>query len=300
MRYAVHYNRTFRYFDEVDEVIFDYKGSEAIVDFIPKTLKEYQKAIINLIQIKDVAEVISYLNKLKTLHSNFVVQISLFNQTNIIELLQDNEIEYMFADFARDYDTFYTMRELGAKEIYIVEGLAFNLRNLQEIRKEEGLSLRVFPDIAQSARGTTYVIPPVTKFWIRPEDTELYEQYVDVFELCRTDDKQSVIYEVYKNQQWLGQLEDIILDFDTTLDNTSLDPRFGQERINCGKRCNYGRCNLCTEMEDLAARFKLVGITIQKPKKKNEITTEEKERMLSELKERGKEINESQTDKETV
>lgn len=278
MQYAIHYNAKFRHFDEVNEVIFDYKGTESIIDFIPKILKkENQRAVINLNQIEDIKEVIPFINKLKTIHSNLIVQIDYFNQKKYIELLQDNEINFMFSNFAKDYDTYYSMAELGAKDIYIVEYLGFCLDKLQFIKNKYQINLRVIPDIAQSAKGSSAIVPQITKFWVRPEDTELYEEYIDIFEICRSDDRQSVIYEIYKRQQWLGNIEDIIMDLDIDVKNENLNPRFGLERLNCGKKCMYGRCTLCQRMEDLALRFNLAGISIQKKKKKEEISEEEKE-----------------------
>lgn len=301
MYYAVHYHRSFRHFDEIDEVVFDYQGTEAIVDYVPKILKKQeQKAVINLSKIEQIENVIPFINKLKTIHPNILTQIDFFSQKGYIELLNDNNIDFMFSTLAKDYETLYSMIDLGAKEVYLVEFLCFCLKNLQELRKEKNIKFRVFPDIAQSAKGTTRIIPEITKFWIRPEDTELYEQYIDTFELCRLDDRQSVIYEIYKRQQWFGKVNDIILDLDITVENTNLDPRFGRERINCGKRCTYGRCNLCQEMQNLALRFNVAGISIEKKKKKNEISQEDKEILMDKLKNHLEQNNESKTDEKVV
>lgn len=296
MRYAVNYNANFRYFDQVDEVVFDYKGSESIVDFIPKILKrQEQKAIINLCEIENIKEIIPYLNKLKQVHVNIMVQIDYIKQRDIIELLKDNKIDFMFKNFAKDYDTFYSMVQLGAEDITVVEYLGFCLDNLQEMRNKYGISIRVIPDIAQSAAGTGRIIPPITKFWIRPEDTELYEPYVDVFQILRNDDRQSVIFEIYKRQQWLGNIQDIIMDLDVDIQNDNINPRFGLMRLDCNKKCMYGKCNLCMEIQDLALRFNLAEITIQKKSKKF-ITQEEKEKIQADLDKRKEKINESTTD----
>ena len=295
MRYAIQYNKSFRYFEDVDEVVFDYKGTESIIDFIPKILKKQeQKAVINLINIKEIQDIIPFINKLKTIHPNILIQIDFFKQRNFIELLEDNNIDFMFINYIKDFETLYTAIDLGAKEVYIVEFLGFCLRSLQELRKTKNIRFRVFPDIAQSIIGTTRTIPEITKFWIRPEDTELYEQFVDVFELCRMDDRQSVIYEIYKRQQWFGKISDIILDFDSNIENTNLDPRFGRERINCWKQCLYGgKCNLCQEMEKLALSFNAAGISIEKKKKKIEISQEDKEKIGKLLEESLEKNNES-------
>lgn len=301
MRYAIFYNKSFRYFSEVDEIIFEYSGVGDIVKFVTEKFKENQRAIINVTKIENIENIIPYLNKLSKEHSNFIIQINMFTQKKYIELLKDNNINYMFANFATNLDTFFSMVNLEAKDIYIVEELAFNLKNLQDVRKKYNINFRLIPDVAQSAKGTSYTIPSITKFFIRPEDIEEYEKYIDVIEIYRQDDRQSVIYEIYKKQQWLGQLEDIILDLDVELNNTNIAPHFGRERINCGKRCMFEKCNLCLEIQNLANRFQLTDISIIKKKKKSEISSTEKEEILKSIKkQKDKENNESTINKETV
>lgn len=269
MRYAVFYNADFRHFDEIDEIVFDYSGYADIVDFVSNKFKEQrQKAVINITDADNIDIIISYLNKLKTVHPNFIVQIDLMSQKSYIELLKNNEIDFMFANFANNYDTFYSMIDLGAEDIYITETLCFDLKNLQDARDKYGINLRVIPDVAQYARGTGRIIPQISKFFIRPEDIEKYDEYVDVIEIYRRDDRQSVIYEIYKNQQWLGKLNEIILDLDTDINNIAISTHFGPNRIGCQKRCMIGKCNLCMEIENLANRFDIANIAIIKRKKK--------------------------------
>ena len=301
MRYAVHYHKDFRHFDDVDEVVFDYQGTENIVTFIPKLLREDQRAVINLKKY-EISYVIPYLNKLAEIHSKFIVQINSYIHIDDIQLLKDNNIDFMFNDYCRDYDTFYTMIKYGAKDIYIVEDLAFDLKSLHTVLNKHGINLRVFPDIAQCARGTRGHVPTITKFWIRPEDTELYEDYVDVFELCRLDSRLSVAYEVYKQRQWKGQIQDLILDIDIDIDNSTIAPNFGKERIGCQKKCMLGRCNLCYEIEKLANSFSAADIELIKDKYKPYVSSQETDKILKELKERGKEIikSESETNKKVM
>lgn len=284
MRYAIHYNKNFRYLNEVDEIVLDYKGIGDIVKFIPKKFKPEQKIIIRIAEVEDIKNVLPFLIKLTKVHSNFIVQIDLFSQKEYIELLKDNNIGFMFINFAKQFDQFYTMAELGAEDIYIVEDLAFFVGRLQDIRHKYNINLRLIPDIAQSAMGTSHVIPQITKFFIRPEDIDAYEDYIDVIEISRDNDRQSTIYEIYKQQQWSGNLEDIILDLDLQVNNLNIAPHFGPNRVNCGKRCMYGRCNLCMEMQELATRFKLVGIQVKKDRKRTEVPAEEKEKMFKLIK----------------
>ena len=127
------------------------------------------------------------------------------------------------------------------------------------------------------------------RFWIRPEDTELYEPYVDIFEILpgqNDTSRLSVIYEIYRDRQWLGNLNDIILDFSSPIvNNRGVNPHFGEMRLNCGKKCVVGQCNLCPQMADLANSFVEVGLEIIKKKYKPEITKEQKQKAMDKLKE---------------
>lgn len=289
MKFAIHYTNLFRHYDEVDEVLFDFKdiNRDQIVDFLPSIVKkDNQKIILNISAIENetIPDILPYLLKLKSIHSNFLVQIDLVTQKDIVELLKDNNLEFMFINYCNNYELFYSMINLGAKDIYIVEALAFDLESLQKIREEKKIRFRILPDIAQSAVGSATAIPEITKFWVRPEDIELYEKYVDVFELVHIDERQSVTYEIYKQQQWLGDLSDLILDLNLEINNINLNPRFAFNRIGCRKKCMLEKCNLCQEIYNLSKKFEEAGISIIKEKKKSEIPQEEKEKLLQSLK----------------
>ena len=303
MKYAIHYNRAFRSLKEIDEVIFNWEGTDQILDFIPNTLSQEQKAVVNLKDTKaDIEELMPIINKLKELHGNLLIQIGL-DQAGDIHFFKDNNIDFMFYDYCTSIEMYYLMKELGASDIYITEALGFDLEDLQE-GGERTVRLRVFPNIAQCYPQGKDVIPDITKFWIRPEDTELYENLVDVFEFYGDADgaRLTTVYKIYKKCQWLGNLRDIILDFNLDIDNTTLAPHFGKMRLNCHKKCLNGKCNVCLNIADLAEKFKAVDIEVVKRKRKEQHTEEEREQVISQLKERGKELieNESKVDEEAV
>ena len=303
MKYAVHYNKAFKFLKEIDEVIFNWEGTDQILDFIPNTLSQEQKAVVNLRNTKgDIEELMPIINKLKQLHNNLLIQIGL-DQAGDAHFFKDNNIDFMFYDYCSSIEMYYLMKELGASDIYITEALGFDLEDLQE-GGDRTVRLRVFPNIAQCYPNGKGTIPEITKFWIRPEDTELYEKLVDVFEFYSDADGErlSTIYKIYKKCQWLGNLRDIILDLNIDIVNATMAPHFGKMRLNCHKKCLYGKCNVCLNIADLAEKFKAVDIEVVKKKRKEEHTEEEKEKVINELKERGKELieNESKVDEKTV
>lgn len=299
MKYAVRYDSSFKYLDEVDEIIIDYPKIDNIVEFASKKIQPNQKLIINLdwfdLKIEDV---IPYLNELKKEHSNFMVQIGSIEQRDFISILKDNEIDFMFgaADVCTDFGSLYSAIKAGAKEAYIAEDICFDLVELQRARKH--LKLRVFPDIAQTNYNYKKDIPNLTKFFIRPEDTEVYEDYIDVFEFYHTNDRLSVIYEIYKNRRWLGNINQIIDNCDLDLDNTTIAPYFAPHRLNCRRRCliDESYCNMCYQIANLGEKFEDAGITINRSKYKEEITEEEKQKLLDQLMKFGKMVDKRRED----
>lgn len=293
MKFAVPYNSSFRYFNEIDEVIFDYTGQGNLIEFIPKTLKEQeQRAIIRLINFqKDIEEVIPFLNKLKEVHNNFVMSIDFYTQKDFIKVFKENDIKYMFYNYAVDLSTVCAMSLSGVEDIYIAEDLCFNLKNLQEIRKN-GIKFRIIPDVGQVAKGCKD-LPQITKFFVRPEDISLYEHYVDVMEFFHNDDKSSVVYEIYRQQAWQGKLNQVILDLNTEVMNQSISPAFAEQRINCNKRCTYRKCNICKDIEQMGILLSDAEMAFVYPKVRKDFPQEKKDRILKELEDKK---NESKSD----
>lgn len=270
MSFAVQYRNDFRYFDTVDEIVFSYKGSESIISILPTLVKENQKAVLDINTIEDVNTIIPFLNMLKTKHSNFIVKINFINQKDFIPVLKENNIDFFFLNYCTYIDTVYTMKELGAKEVYITEELGFHLKDLQKMR-EAGLKIRVIPDIVQRNSGTKPTVPAVLGFWIRPEDMKLYSNYVDTFEFYRRDDRLSVVYKIYRDGVWNDRLDMIIQDAEgLDIESNKLGTNFGLIRLNCGKKCMYSqeKCNLCNEFQKVAYKLKETGYAIENKRDK--------------------------------
>lgn len=252
MKFAIHYYKSFRYFKQIDEVVFDYKGTEYLTEFIPKFLKPEQRAIINVAGL-DIEEIFEYLLILKQKHNNFTIQLNWFTQLDWIPALEEMDIKYMFFNFAISIDQAYAFSQYNISDIYICEDLCFRLKDLQYLRETKGITIRVFPDVAQY--NNNFPIPDINKFFIRPEGLDEYENFIDVIEFFRCDNKLSVIYEIYKQRQWIGYLEDLIVGFsdDFSINNLTILPLFDKLRIDCGRTCLTGnRCNYCSQCINLS------------------------------------------------
>lgn len=278
MKFAVHYYKSFRYFNQIDEVLFDYKGTEYITEFIPNFLKQEQRAIINIANL-DLEEIFEYLLVLQQKHENYVVQIDYGTQREWTPALEEMKIKYMFINYANSMDQVYAYSQYNITDMYICEALGFRLKDLQYLRKEKNIAFRIYPDIAQSEK---YDIPDLAKFFVRPEGLDAYEQYVDTIEIYRCDNKISVVYEIYKQRQWSGYLEDLIIGFSKnfSVDNTLILPTFDSVRINCRKQCLVeGPCHYCYRVLGLSPFLEKNDLHIIR--KKEPILSEEEQEKIN-------------------
>ena len=285
MKFAIHYTNDFHYLSDVDEIILDiYKGSNEILEFVPKIDPNKDKRIIiDLRSTNEINESVTYIAKLREDGYNLAVIVSYNFGTDLINnRLKENNIPFMYGNYAVTLEQAYIQAENGASDIYVAEELAFRIKDLQRIRNKYNIKLRVFPNIAQTARRGMDIVPFEKKFWIRPEDIEVYEPFVDVFEIYGLA-KANVIYEIYKQEQWKGDLGDLILSSGHhKIPNSGLDSHFGEVRLNCGKRCLLGECNLCSAMAEFAKQFDEAGIEVIKPKK--QVQSKESIELLEKMK----------------
>lgn len=275
MKYAVRYRKDFRHFDSVDEVIFPVrKGDESICTVPLSIVKDQrQKITLDIQTERPLEEFLPFIIQLKEKHPNILVQIEWPFDIEEVQLMKDNNIPFMASlGFCKSLDMVYVMKIAGVSEIYVVENLGFRLDEVKKVLKDTNIQIRVIPNVTQCTMGTRQWLSSTRKFWIRPEDTRFYEKYVDTFELFNEDDKLSVVYEVYQQQVWSGDLSDIILDAeDLKISNAAIPPYFGQGRVDCKQHCLFvGGCEACEANLRFAKTFEKTDVSLIYPKVKKE------------------------------
>ena len=177
------------------------------------------------------------------------------------KLLKEKEIPVFFSTLVHSWDVLTGLADMGVSDIYIVEELGFELASAAAVLHERGIQIRCYPNVAQSAHPD---VPDIKKFFIRPEDVELYEQYVDVFEFY--GDNNNLYYKIYaKDKKWFGDLSEIIFHFDKNLDSRCVVPQFAEVRSRCGKKCMKGSpCRICEKVDRLAGTMQENGLYFKK------------------------------------
>lgn len=155
--------------------------------------------------------------------------------------------------FGYPINSFYDLRAAIANGVSYVRLDAPLFFQLDKVKKL-GVPIRAVPNVAYLD-----FIPRsngVCGTWIRPEDLDDYEEYIDIIEFEDCDNrKEQALYRIYIEQKaWPGELNDIISNLKYEGTNRLIPPnQFGVRRAVCGQMCQEtGICQLCYRVLDLA------------------------------------------------
>lgn len=272
MKFCTRFHTDFRYEDKIDEIIFIYKETNTdILDLIQnKYSRENLTVILNLEELsaEELLKSMSIFTAIKELHPNFKILLP-FSLSSYSNIFKEKEINYFYNLLIDRWDDLVAVVKDGVSDAYICNELAFELKDIRKIFPD--LTIRIFPNVCQTS-NKFHNDECLTNFFVRPEDVAIYETCVDVMEFFGTIDRQSVLYEIYSNRKWLGDLRDLIIGLDISIYSKYLVPHFGVRRLNCGKVCNKNKCSLCPQMYNLGKKFKENNLIInyEQEKRKNE------------------------------
>lgn len=149
-----------------------------------------------------------------------------------------------------NYFDLNTLAQLQPAYILLEGELFFDLPRI----KNYGIPIRAIPNIAH--QGQLPRKEGVCGTWIRPDDLEEYEKYIDAIEFEDCDiKKEQALYRIYcERKTWPGELTEIITNLNYPGTNRLIPPgRLAQRRISCGLLCQKRpACQYCYRVLDLA------------------------------------------------
>lgn len=229
-------------------------------------MASYRQYRINFIINEDLtSEDYELITVLLKEYNNIVLCFPVYSSP-IEELLNKYNIPHYYNEFIKDWDRFHGFLSLNVTDIFIAEELCFNLRNCSIQAKKKGKKLRSYCNVCESSweEGRS-----LKSFFIRPEDIEIYSQYIDTFEFFPFNRKLdatrlNTLYKVYAiDKKWFGQLNEIIDGYEGDEDSRFIIPRFGEVRPNCKKKClESGTCYICDRIIDLSKTLKDKNIMV--------------------------------------
>lgn len=254
MNYCIDYKKDYKYFDEVSEFTIKYRKDLDIQKLSKFQGKRINIAITTANDARDFIEwkAIYLLKSIKDIDLHIKL---IYGMDEIAELCKKHKIPFFYELIATQWDGLNGLAEEEVSDIYIGEDLGFEIKKVAEVLHNRGIKVRAFPNIAQSVwQGTA----AYRKFFIRPEDMYLYEDYIDSCEFFNSIHNNETYYKIYAiDKKWEGNLSECIIDLDQSLDNRFLIPEFGTKRFNCEKRCAKGQsCSICNQIMKLSNTLK--------------------------------------------
>lgn len=188
---------------------------------------------------------------------NIMTQKKLIIETDSFDIMDVCKALNIKFFYAIPVNSFYELKSLvdyGCCDVRVEAPLTHMLDKLEDY----DITIRMTPNIAY--HGYIPRENGVIGSWVRPEDISYYEPYVDVFEFedCDTK-KEQALYRVYAEQQeWPGNLNNLISNLDYNASNKLIPSDLTTARIFCGQKCLNGRqCKVCERLLDLANPDKL-------------------------------------------
>lgn len=262
MKYCVDYYKHIDGLDKADEYTIRYsKKNDVLITF----LQENQNKIVNL-TIEEALDAGDY-KTLKAIYQtfpNFRLRFERYNPETIEDIVECG-IPFFFGNRVNNWDEFLGLLDLGVTDIYVIEDMCFDLERVAIAAKLEGVQLRTYANIAQSTWKDT---SGVFKFWIRPEDIDLYSNYIDTIEFFGTPQQQGILVKVYSEiKQWFGPLNEIIIGLNESIDSRYIVKEFGERRLHCQKNCRKGgKCRVCHRVLELSKLLEQNDLIVKKDK----------------------------------
>ena len=239
-----------KYIDIAPQIKIKYNPKdETLEEFLRR--HQNQKIYIDASDL-DLFKDISYLKNLQQMKKfkNWTLQINadqIKDDSIRIDAIKDACNKYMFTNMIGNWEVLQFILTLNPSEVYLTNMLAWELKNAYKVCCLKGVGIRLYANLAQSSWDEC---PDIEKFFIRPEDLNVYTQFLSGVEFAGdTKTIQEIMYETYVKGDWYGDLGEIILNFNSKIDSRRLPAEFGEWRIGCNKRCIKGTsCSLCNRM----------------------------------------------------
>ena len=245
MKYCLRSRLAPRYLKQADEIKVDYRDRQSI----PDVYHTYQGKTIILFPPQNNQEEYDWkeIQQYNLIcESNFILNL---NQIKLALSAKELGIKFMLNTEATSYWELKGLQELGAEYAYIGIPLFFDLNHSLDL----DIKLRTIPTVAYN-----HNLPHkdgICGQWIRPEDVERYEEYIEVLEFEQCDvAREQTLFKVYAiDKQWSTRLDILVEDLGSPAINRMILPEIVDSRLSCRQRCmSGGNCHMCQTVLQLA------------------------------------------------
>lgn len=252
MKYYLDYIQNGQYNNTIDEIGIYVSDNHKYTDFLDKHKNQTVIIIVSHEEDYEKFQLEKVFIELIKKYNNFKVRLPhSCTEDRYMQLLRDNNIPFFFDTLVSTWTELTLLKQLQVSDMYIVEALGFELDKVHRVLSEKNIKIRVFPNIAQKDIRNY----DIYSFFIRPEDIDFYDSYVDVCEFFIDEVKNDeTYYKIYsKDKKWYGDISEIIIGLKDHVDSRAIIGQFAKSRVKCGQKCLKGEpCNHCEKIVQLS------------------------------------------------
>ena len=227
MKYCISSRQDNILLKQADEVMIEYRDRETLPD-----LAEKAPQALLILQIPKAAD----MNWIK------YKKLLALEDIRMGRFCKSYKIPFYWAYPITSYYELRGIIDLGVHQILLGPPLAFDLEVVSKFK----VPIRMVANLCYEGH-----IPRkdgIQGLYIRPEDVQHYEKYVDSIEFySETLDKEKTLFTIYKEQQyWPGNLNLLLTNFGFDVDNRAIPEEFAIARMQCRQNCmRNGTCRFC-------------------------------------------------------
>ena len=255
MKYCVNARLKRECLRAADEIFFEARDTEAIIDYI----EEFPDKTF-IYEIKPTGKEIEWdIIKMynEKLNGNFYIALPMFFiDTN---WFIENKIKFYYNYIINNFMDLKLIKEAGASYALLGAPLTHKLDTV----KNYNIPIRMIPNL-QYARPNKKINYLDT--WVRPENVKDYEEYVDVFEMWGDSKFVKTSIKIYKEGVWKDDLKYLMPNLGISIQNQFIPEEEIKFRLVCGQRClENRRCRLCS----MLPRYSNMITELKKKNKQN-------------------------------
>lgn len=252
MKYYLDYIQNGQYNNTIDEIGIYVTDNHNYINFLEQHKNQTVIIIVPHEEDYEKFQLEKVFTELIKRYDNFKIRLPhSCRDEKYIQPLRDNHIPFFFDTLVSTWTELIFLKQLQVSDMYIVEALGFELDKVHKILSKNNIKVRVFPNVAQKDVNDY----DIYSFFIRPEDIDFYDNYVDVCEFYTDKVKNDeTYYKIYsKDKKWYGDISEIIIGLKDHVDSRAIIGQFAQSRVKCNQKCLKGEpCNHCEKIVQLS------------------------------------------------
>lgn len=261
MKYCLSSRQPLSELKKADEIKVEFKDIDKIFDFIT-TLPD-KTIILDIPSKLDVDNRIGVIDWVTIeMYSKQLKLVLCLHDLTIAKEAQSRNIPFYWAYKITSY---WELRGIvDMKPCYLLLGAPLFF-SLPKVKKITNIPIRAIPNWAHE----NYIPREqgICGQWIRPEDIELYEDYISVCEFHVPNlEVERTLFRIYsEDKSWPGNLNMLISNLNYDVDNRAIPEDIAKARIGCGLRCaEDGTCKVCPIGFAFADKVKQVHYELKK------------------------------------